>query len=176
MALPDYSTLEKGTAVTWANTGGTKVLNGKALTNTSIRQGDKSASLIETTGSARGMPEFIEWTFETKVQSAPTAGNEFILYLGCSSSATAGTDNPAGLTGADGTGPNADVLPDLDLVGALIMSNNLGTGLQRRSGMKFYPYKEYVIPVIQNSTGQTTSNVDGETIVTMTPWYRKIQD
>ncbi len=173
MALLDYSTLTKGTAVTWTNTGGTKALNGKALSSTSIRQGDKSASLIDATS---GFPEYLEFTAETKVQSGPTAGNEFLLYVGFSSSATAATDNPAGLTGADGTGPNADTLPQLVLVGSIVMSNNLGTGVQRQPGMIIRPTKEYVIPVIQNSTGQTTSNVDGETIVTMTPWYRKIQD
>jgi hypothetical protein len=30
-----------------------------------------------------------------------------------------------------------------------------------------------VIPVFQNSSGQTTSNADGETSITIRPWYRR---
>lgn len=167
-----YSDLTPGTAVTWSNTGGTKVLNAKALTNTSIRQGDKSASLIDGT---KGLPELLVWTLETKVQSAPTAGKTLDLYLGWSSSATAGTDNPGGLGGADATGPNADVLSanQVQFAGSLAMSNNIGTGLQRAVVAVTRPLKEYVIPVLDNETGQTTSNVDTETVITMTPMYRR---
>jgi hypothetical protein len=166
----NYSDLTPGTAVTWKNTGGTKVLNAKNLANAGIRQGDKSASLIDGT---KGLPELLEWTVETKVQSAPTAGKELNLYVGFSSSATAGTDNPAGLGGADAVGPNVDALPQLTLVGALVMSNNIGTGVQHVAGIPARPEKEYVIPVLYNDTGQSTTNVDGETVITMTPWYRR---
>ncbi len=168
----NYSDLTPGTAMTWKNTGGTKTLNAKALTNTSIRQGDKSASLIDGT---KGLPEVLEFTLETKVQSAPTAGLQMNLHLGWSSSATAGTDNPGGLTGADGSGPNADVLSanQVGFAGSLAMSNNLSTGVQRACVAVVRPLKEYVIPVLDNETGQTTSNVDGETVITMTPWYRR---
>jgi hypothetical protein len=166
-----YSDLTPGTAVTWKNTGGTKTLNLKNLTTTSIRQGDKSASLIDGT---KGLPEFLEWSMEVKLQVAPTAGLAVNLYLGWSSSATAGTDNPGGLGGADATGPNADVLTGLvRFAGAIILSNNIGTAVQRVSGIITRPLKEYVIPVVQNSSGQTTTNVDGESFITMTPWYRR---
>lgn len=168
----NYSDLTPGTAVTWKNTGGTKALTLKNTTNTTIRQGDKSASLIDGT---KGLPEVLRFTFETKLQSAPTAGLPFNLHLGWSSNATAGTDNPGGLTGADGTGPNVDVLTAniVAFVGALLMSNNLGTAVQRGLIAEVVPKAEYVIPVMQNSTGQTTTNVDGETVLTMTPFYRR---
>jgi hypothetical protein len=167
-----YSDLTPGTAITWTNTGGTKALNAKALTNTSIRQGDKSASLIDGT---KGMPEVLRIVVETKVQSAPTAGTTLDLHVGFSASLTAGTGNPGGLTGADGTGPNVDVLTagQVAFVGSVVMSNNLGTGVQRGPVFEIVPRAEYMIPVLYNQTGQTTSNVDGETVITVTPWYRR---
>lgn len=164
-----YSDLTPGTAVVWMNTGGDKALNGKNLTNGSIREGAKSASLVDGT---KGFPEWLEWTVETKVQSTPTDGTQMFLYLGFSSSATAGTDNPAGLTGADAAVGDTDQLALLPLAGGVVMAGSLTTGVQRQI---FYtrPLKEYVIPVLYNATGQTTSNVDSETKVTMRPWYRR---
>jgi hypothetical protein len=171
VAVLDYSTLVKGTPYVWKNTGGDKTLNLKNL-GAASRQGDKSASLIDGT---KGLPEILEFTLEAKFQVAPSAGLELQLYVGFSSSATAGTDNPAGLGGADAAGPNSDVFPQLAFVGSLVTSNNLGTATQRVAGMVVPPAKEYVTPVVSNGTGQTTTNADGETVLTMTPWYRARQ-
>lgn len=164
-----YSDLTPGTAVVWKNTGGDKAMNLKALANAGIREGDKSASLVDGT---KGFPEALEVTVETKLASAPTAGNQVVTYLGFSGSATAGTDNPGGLTGADAAVGNADQLLQLSFVGALALSNALGTGVQRKV-FWVSPKKEYVIPVQQNSSGVSTSNVDGETSITIRPWYRR---
>jgi len=165
----NYSDLTPGTALVWKNTGGDFAMNMKALATAGIREGGKSATLVDGT---KGFPEVLEITAETKLQAAPTAGNEFPIYLGFSTSATAGTSNPGGLTGADAAVGNADQLPQLVFVGAIILSNALSTGVQRQ---KFWcvPRAEYVIPVGQNSSGQTTSNVDGETSITIRPWYRR---
>ena len=46
------------------------------------------------------------------------------------------------------------------------------TGVQRKT-FEVRPKQEYLIPVLQNSSGQTTSNVDGETKITVRPWYRR---
>lgn len=144
-------------------------MNMKALANAGIREGAKSATLIDGT---KGFPEILEIVVETKVQSSPTAGLECPVYLGFSSSPTAGTANPGGLTGADAAVGNADQLPQLLFAGSLVMSNALGTGVQRT---RFWiePQAEYVIPVFQNSSGQTTSNADGETVISIRPWYRR---
>jgi len=165
----NYSDLTPGTAITWMNTGGTNLMNMKALATAGIREGGKSATLVDGT---KGFPEVLEVIAETKLQSAPTAGNECPVYLGFSKNATVGSENPGGLTGVDAAVGNADQLPQLVFVGSIILSNALGTGVQRQR-FEVKPKAEYVIPVFQNSSGQTTSNVDGETVITIRPWYRR---
>lgn len=164
----NYSDLTPGTALVWKNTGGIN-MNMKNLATAGIREGVKSSTLIDGT---KGFPELLEVVAETKLGSAPTAGNLCPVYLGFSSSSTAGTDNPGGLTGADAAVGNADQLPQLTFVGAIVLSNALSTGVQRQR-MWCRPTAEYVIPVFQNSSGQTTSNVDGETSISIRPWYRR---
>lgn len=165
----NYSDLTPGSAITWTNTGGTYAIPAKALTNTSIVQGAKSATLVDGT---KGMPELLEVTVETKLQSTPAASKSLDCYVGWSSSATAGTDNPAGLGGTSTTGPNADALGLLTRVGVVPTAPSLTTGVHRKT-FWVRPLKEYAIPVLDNETGQTTTNVDGETVVTVRPWYRR---
>lgn len=164
-----YSDLTPGTALVWKNTGGDYAMNLKALANAGVREGGKSATLVDGT---KGLPEVLEVIVETKLQAAPTAGNQCVVYLGFSKHATAGSENPGGLTGVDAAVGNADQLPQLSFVGALVLSNALGTGVQR-ARFTVAPRAEYLIPVFQNSSGQTTSNVDGETCITVRPWYRR---
>lgn len=164
-----YSDLAPGTAVVWKNTGGDKAINLKNLATAGIREGVKSATLVDGT---KGFPEFLEVVAETKLQSAPTAGLQCPVYLGFSNNSTGGTNNPGGLTGADAAVGNADQLPQLVLAGSIILSNALGTGVQRQV-FWVRPLDSYVIPVFQNSSGQSTTNVDGETAITITPWYRR---
>jgi hypothetical protein len=165
----NYSDLTPGTALTWMNTGGDFAMLLKALATAGIREGGKSAALVDGT---KGFPEVLEIIAETKLQSAPTAGNECPIYLGFSKSATAASENPGGLTGADAAVGNADQLPQLVFIGSIVLSNALGTGVQRQ---RFWavPRAEYVVPVFQNSSGQTTTNVDGETKIVIRPWYRR---
>jgi hypothetical protein len=165
----NYSDLTPGTALVWKNTGGDFAMNMKALATAGIREGVKSATLVDGT---KGFPEILEIIAETKLQSAPTDGNECPIYLCFSKNATAGSENKGGLTGADAAVGNASQLPQLVFVGSIILSNALGTGVQRQ-GFEVKPKAEYVIPVFQNSSGQTTSNVDGETSITIRPWYRR---
>lgn len=165
----NYSDLTPGTALQWKNTGGDYTMNLKALANAGIREGAKSLTLIDAT---KGFPEFLEIIAETKLQVAPTAGTACNVYVGFSKNATPGNENPGGLTGADAAVGNADQLPQLTFVGSLTLSNALGTGVQRKR-FTIAPKAEYIIPVFQNSSGQTTSNVDGETIITIRPWYRR---
>jgi hypothetical protein len=165
----NYSDLTPGTALVWKNVSGDFAMNLKALANPGIREGSKSSTLVDGT---KGFPEILEIVAETKLQVAPTAGNECPIYLGFSSSATAGTLNPGGLTGVDAAVGNADQLPQLVFAGSLVLSNALGTGVQRQR-FEVRPKAEYVIPVFQNSSGQSTTNVDGETSISIRPWYRR---
>jgi len=165
----NYSDLTPGTAVTWKNTGGDKAMNLKNLANAGMREGVKSATLVDGT---KGLPEILDIIVETKLQATPTDGKEFNLYIGFSDNSTAGTNNPGGLTGADAAVGDVDQLPQLVFIGAVVMSGSLTTGVQRQI-FQAIPLKEYVIPVIHNDTGQSTTNVDGESVVTIRPWYRR---
>lgn len=164
-----YSDLTPGTAVVWMNTGGDKAMNMKNLTNGSMREGVKSATLVDGT---KGFPELLEVTVETKAASAPSDNNSFDAYIGFSSSSTAGTDNPGGLTGADAAVSDTDQLPLLS--GPLVVptASSLGTGVHRKVFV-VRPLKEYVVPVAHNRMGVSTSNVDSETKITIRPWYRR---
>lgn len=164
-----YSDLTPGTAVVWTNTGGDKAMNMKALATAGIREGVKSATLVDGT---KGFPELLEIVAETKLQATPTDGLECEVYLGFSSSATAATDNPGGLTGADVAVGDVDQLPQLTFAGSIIMAGSLTTGVQRQV-LFAVPLREYFIPVFRNASGQTTTNVDGETKITIRPWYRR---
>lgn len=165
----NYSDLTPGTAVVWMNTGGNKAMNLRNLANAAIREGAKSDTLVDGT---KGFPEVLEVTVEAKFGAAVTDGNQANIHLGWSSSSTAGTDNPGGLTGADAAVADADQLAQIDLIGSLVGASSLGTGVQRQV-LWCVPKKEYVIPVLQNSSGQSTTNVDSETKITIRPWYRR---
>lgn len=166
-----YSDLEPGTAVVWKNTGGDKTMTLKNLATAGIREGEKSATLIDGT---KGFPELLEIIAETKLQTAPAAGALCSVFLGFSTSSTPGTSNPGGLTGADAAVGNADQLPQLRFAGAIVLSNAIGTGVQRQRFV-VRPLAEYVIPVFQNSSAYSTTNVDGETSITIRPYYRRSQ-
>ena len=174
MAFQDSNGYVAGTARTWKSSGGTYAITCTSLAAGSSRQGVKSATLVEAppSGSTAIMPDYLMFVLEFQHTSAPTAGGEVSLYLGFSSSATAGTSNPALLTGTDAAGPNADTFGQLVFAGSVIVSNNLGTGVQR--GYLFaVPLDAYVSPVIYNNATTAFDSTAGHTILTMTPFFRQ---
>lgn len=167
----NYSDLEAGTPITWTSSGGTYAISLASLTNGSMREGGKSASLID---GSKGMPEVLGVVFEGKVGSAATNGTSIDVCLGTSPSSTAGTSNPAGLTGADASVSNpTEKVGQLIYVGALLLSNALGTGLQRSPEMRVSVLQPYIIPVILNSSGQTLGSTGTDHVITVTPYYRR---
>lgn len=170
--MPSYSRLIPGTSKTWINTGGDKVLTLTSLANGSVRQGDKSASVLHAT---YGRPEFLEFLFETACNVAGTNYNTVDLYIGESDSSTAGTNNPGGLSGADGALTNGtQLIWQLRQAGSLIVSNGAGTGVQKVRLRLMYPMQEYVIPVVANLSGQALHATASNHKLTMTPFYREI--
>lgn len=168
--MSTFAPLIAGTPITWTSSGGTNVLSAASLANGSAVQGDKSATLVDAT---KGLPALLEIVAETQVQAAPTDGNTVDIYAGFSSSATAGTDNPGGLTGAHGTlSSPASVTSQLLLVGSLVMSNAIGTGTQRQRFL-IRPQDAYMIPVLVNNSGQTVSATGTVTIITLIPFYQQ---
>ncbi len=173
MALPDYSYLVAGTALTWQASGGDKVLTMTSLASGSARAGDKSATLLDGT---LGKPELLDIVLETKAGSAVTNGLQTEIYIGESSSATAGTDNPGGLSGSDAAYANpSEKKLQLNYVGGFNYSNALGTGAQRQR-FTYAPLAICIIPVIVNNSGQSFSGTAGDHILTITPYYRKLAD
>lgn len=173
MALPDYSDLEAGTAITWSPSGGDKLLSLTSLANDAAREGAKSATLVDGT---KGMPEVLDVRIESAVTSAATSGKEIELFFGESPSSTAGTDNPANLTGADASLSNPDELKgQATFVGALVLSNARGTNVQKQR-FSYYPTLPYIIPLVVNKSGVALSSTSGNHKVVVTPYYRRIKD
>lgn len=172
MALPDYSGLVEGTSVTWS-TSGTYALTLTSLADAAARQGVKG----DLNDAAFGpIPEVLVVTLETKMAVAAANGTVIEVYAGQSNNAVAATANPSKLTGADAafTTP-AEYKKQLDPVGAMNLSNNAGTGTQRQQ-WRFYPTQRYWMPVVLNRGGQALSATPGDHTLTVTPYFRKIQD
>lgn len=166
----NYSDLVPGTPVTWINSGGTYALTLTSLANGAAREGGKSASWVDGT---KGMPELIEVLFETAVTSAATTGREVVLFVGESDSATAGTNNPGNLTGADaGLSTPTELTTQLILLGSLILSNTRGTNVQK-TRLRYRPVQPYCTPVVYNDSGVALSGTAGNHKITMTPFYRR---
>jgi hypothetical protein len=166
----NYSDLVAGTPITWTSSGGDKVITLTSLANDAAQEGAKSATWIDGT---KGLAEVIDIRFESQVASAATTGKEIELYIGESDSATAGTNNPGNLTGADAALSTPDELkPQLVFVGALILSGTRGTNVQKQR-FKFWPICAYTIPVVVNKSGVALGNTGTNHVIVMTPYYRR---
>lgn len=172
MALPDYTDLIPGTAKTWDSTPTTYAITLASLANNAGREGAKGDFQDGTYGN----PELLEVLFVAAVGSAATLGLQVELYAGESESATAGTDNPGNLTGADAGLSNPDELKlQCNLVGALNLSNARGTNPQKQRFV-YFPTQRYWIPLVVNKSGQTLSATAGNFSIVVTPFYREIKD
>lgn len=170
MALPDYIKNEVGSAITWKSSGGTY-----ALTCTSVTDGNGRQGVKGDLGVNRA--RIWDVLFTSSVGSAATAGKEIELYWGPSDSATAGTDNPGGLSGTDTT---FNTTPDeyklqLVFIGSLVLSNNAGTGIQKQ-WFAFVPPQRYGSPVVVNKSGQTLGATAGDHTLTFIPREEAIED
>ena len=170
----DASALVAGTATTWKPSGGTYALSLTGLLTGAARQGVKSATLLQTPPGLQSaiLPEVLRLILQTQFTGAPTAAAEVSLWLGFSDSATAGTDNPGGLTGTDAGVSNTDVLGQLLYAGSLVASNSLGTAVQLAYLGPVAPLDQYVCPVVYNQSGSALDNTGSHHILTMIPYYR----
>lgn len=171
MALPDFLKHEVGTPITWKGSAGTYAMTFASITNNNGRQGAKG-----DLGANRA--PIWDVFFTSSVGVAATAGNMIEVYWASSDSATAGTDNPAGLSGTDAT---FNTTPDeykaqLIFLGGLVLSNNAGTGIQKQWLMPFSPPHRYGMPVIVNKSGQTMGATEGDHTLTFVPREHAIED
>lgn len=173
MALPDYSFLIAGTAITWTSSGGDKTLTLTSKTDGTGCEGDKSATLVDGT---LGMPELLEVRIEIKLNATATDGKEIELYFGESDSATAGTNNPGNLTGAAADVSNPGELKrQCNYVGSLVLSAARTTSTQKQR-FRYRPLCPYIVPFVINSSGQTLGSTGTDQKIVVTPYYRKIAD
>lgn len=91
---------------------------------------------------------------------APTSGDRVDIWAGFSPSATAGTANPGGLSGADAayTGTAGDSLDDslkqLDFIGALIATVEIATTVQFQFVGWLYAAERHASFVVDNNADQ----------------------
>ena len=168
-----------GPAGVWNSAGGSGF--GGTITCTSLaagssRQGVKSTTLIlapPNGGTNAVLPDFLQVILQCQFTSSPTAGGLVSVLLGFSDSATAGTDNPAGLSGTDAAGPNSDTFPQLVQAGALVASNTLGTAVQLQYLARVPPLNQYFSPVIYNNASPAFDATASHTILTVVPYWRQ---
>lgn len=166
--MSTYAGYEAGTAKSWINTGGDYTLTLTSLANNAAREGAKGDLFV----TGKGIPDFIEWRLESAVGSTATDGLQIELFVGESDSATAGTDNPGNLTGADAGLSNPDELKrQCTRVGALSLSNARTTSVQKQR-FRSFPKCRYQIPLIVNKSGQTLSGTAGNHKLVATPYFR----
>lgn len=142
------------TAVQWDQAGGANpqlTLANLAAGSASARQGAKA-----NLGTPRAAQYLVRLTVAFAV--APTAGKSIQIYFGFSSSSTAGTDNPMGMSGTDAayTGLNTDVaqcVRNLQYGGSLSASNT--TSVQEADIGVITRWQQYIMPVVyMNDTDQ----------------------
>lgn len=127
-------------------------------------------------------PMFVTFRIQAKPAAAPTAGGTVDLYFGFSGSGTAGTDNPAGLSGADGAynGYGAASTDADEAVGQmtwakpLIVTADAVIQVAEWSG----PYEvrdRYLVGAIRNSMSQALSSTETDHKVTVRLWTVEAQ-
>jgi hypothetical protein len=169
MSLPDFFKNEVGSSITWLGSGGTYAMTFAGITSANGRQGAKG-----DLGANRAP---IWDVLITASVGTAAAGAEIEVWWGASNSATAGTNNPAGLSGTDAT---FNTTPDeykqqLIYIGSLVLSNNAGTAIQKQ-WLTFTPPCRYGMPVIVNKSGVTMGATEPDHGITLVPREAAIED
>jgi hypothetical protein len=177
-----WAPLVKGTAITWSSSGGTYVIDfsagGAGVATGAGRKGAKSTStLIDGT---KGFPAVLEVYVKSKFQAAPSLGKTVDLYFAWSPDGTV-FPSPGLITGSDGALTSSQ-LADLTggqvtFIGSLNCTDsndgNSGTGQQISDFFVIAPKDEFIVPVLSNQSGQTTTTTGTDHVITVTPWYQQ---
>ncbi len=172
--------------IVWADTtdyagdGGarTKQIDLTSLGNGAAREGAKAD--LTATRAARFA---VELCVEFVSSGAPESGETVDLYWGPSNNGTAGTANPAGLTGVDAayTGTAGDSLADslkqLLYIGSLVLTADVAAVVQRQTFV-FSPPTRHGIPVVVNSCNDASEDFHSDAIemyIRMTPLVDEVQ-
>lgn len=107
--------------------------------------------------------------------TAPSSQETVDVYVGYSNSATAGNDNPGGLSGADAaySGTSGDSLDDsllqLNRIGSLVATADATTALQRQQIGVIVPKARYASIVVDNNTSDAFHSDAVEMYVALAP-------
>jgi hypothetical protein len=121
-------------------------------------------------------------TVAIEMAVAPTSGAIASIWWAASPSATAGTANPGGCSGADaaynGTAGDsiADSILQLTLIGSLVMTSDATTVVQFQTFM-FSPEHRYGSPVVYNEEATQAFVADADEMgIAFTPIIDEVQD
>lgn len=149
----------------------TAQLNMESISNSAARQSDKV-----DLGATRARQYAVVVGVESG--TAPTAGNLYEFFWSSSHSATAGTGNDGGASGADGAYKAGEVdewkIQNIFL-GALPATND-GAGTVQRGCIGFFtPPTRYGQVIFVNKSGQTTDSDATQMYVALVPVIDEIQ-
>lgn len=167
MAVTGVGRVQNGTAKTIKNSGGSAAITLASLANGSGRQ-----SVKLDLGATRAALWRVSATFE--IAATPTAGATIDLYWAPSASGTAGTDNPANVTGADaayaGYSSNlAASVKQLLFMGSFVCTAQATGTVQAANVGAFAPPDRYGSLVVVNNSGAALHSTDTNQAVTLTP-------
>lgn len=167
MAVTGVGRIQNGTAKSIKNSGGDSAITLASLANGAGRQAVKL-----DLGATHAALYRVKATFE--IAATPTAGATIDLYWAPSDSSTAGTDNPANVTGTDaayaGYSSNLTAaIKQLQFIGSFVCTTQATTTVQAGHVGTFSPQSRYGSLVVVNNSGAALHSTGTNQAVTLTP-------
>lgn len=174
MALPDYFRVQNGTAKTIKNSGGDAAITLASLANNAARQCVKL-----DLGDIRAERWIVRANFE--LAATPTAGYGIDLFWAPSTSATAGTDNPANVSGTDaaytGYSSNIDAsIKQLIWIGTFVCTSQATATVQKAFVGELCPPTRYGSMVVYNRSGAAFHSTDTNQQIELIPLHGVVED
>ncbi len=190
MALPDSIKLVDGTSYIIAydtEWPASPTLGWSATVNSALDLGGLASAAMRQSakldlGANRDPLYKLEMTIE--METDPTSGQTIDVYVGWSDHGTAGTGNPAGLSGSDaaysgyGGGTAAEGVRMLEYVGSLVLmaANDTDNAPQVAVIGTILPKARYCCFVVHNNSGVAVYATADETALRLTGITHQVQD
>lgn len=167
MAITSTFRQQTGTPVVFAASGGDAAITLTSVAHQAARQGVK-VNLGDTFGQEYSAEAHIEFA------ATPTAGESVDLYWAPSGSATAGTDNPGGVSGTDAayTGYSSNLaasLRQLQFIGRMTVTTQTTATVQKAHAGFFRPANQYGSLVVVNNSGASIHSSATNCKIILTP-------
>jgi hypothetical protein len=156
---------KQGTVLQIKNSGGDAAITLASLANGAARQ---SAKLDLGANFSARYAAFLDCEFAV----APTPGERVELWLGWSWTATAGDDNPGGLSGTDAAYKATEEdewKKQLDFAGSLIATADASGIVQRQNVGVVEPKGRYVSALVVNKSGQAFHTTEANLRIVLVP-------